>query len=631
MPDTVRPTPLPLRQKRLFLTQFEKDLDFFKLFFLLVNKSRVTRHMGVLWARDGPAAAIGLPNVVDTQEAMRSPCSRYLQCDPELDPEFCRIVNDYGRHEDESCAASDRAAEKRCRQTGTTQIYSCHAGLVDIAVPVMNGGQYIGTLLCGQVLRNPPTDAGFQQIRRHLSRLTYIDFEKLKRAYWKVPVSSEEDIRNAVQLLEAFAGYLATSWGRLSELVREQHRSIRESQLLCKEFAYLILDGATFDQAAVRDLMDRLGFARTPNRVLAVNVEPEEHRHGGSSFDVASTAALHAVEEAGGALEDVAVAYLRKREICVFFHDSSQAYALAQRVLNAVKACCDLRVRVGIGRAKEEGQPLVESYDEAMMALAQFPDEIAVYRALAWPFEDLSAAAKRVCKYLSGRRLKEARLAMLSLPELAGQRLGGATENLCAQRQFLSSALYSACFCAKELGADRELLDDILGRIDGDLRLPPTPSALHQAYLAFADRILEAVHTLYLRRREKIVELAGRMIDESLCGPAAGEHLSSAAVSRTLGISVSHLDRTFKRVTGVTFERFVMVKRVDMAKRLLLDPALNIAQVAEKCGFSDPAYFSRVFRKLAGCAPREYIDDPIRFGTPPAPRLDACREGECNR
>ncbi len=433
-----------------------------------------------------------------------------------------------------------------------------------------------------------------------------------------------------MQLLEAFAAYLATSWGRLSELVREQHRTIRETQLLRKEFAHLILDGATCDQIVVRDLMDKLGFARAPNRVLAVNVEPEEHQHQGSSFDVAFTAALQAVEEVSDALDDVVVAYLRNRGICVFFHDTFEAYALAQRVLDAVKACCHLRVRVGIGGAKENVQPLVQSYDEASIALVQFPDDIAVYRAPAWPFEDLSSAAERVCTCLSGRRLREARLAMHSLPELAGQRLGEGSENLRAQQQFLSSALYSVCFCAKQLGADRELLDDLLCRIDGDLHQPQTALALHQTYFAFADRILEAVHTLYLCRREKIVELARKMIDEFLFHPTTGEHLSSATVSRTLGISVSHLDRTFTRVTGVTFERFVMVKRVDMAKRLLLDPALNIAQVAEKCGFSDPAYFARVFRKLAGCAPREYIGDPIRFGTPPAPRLNGCCQGECN-
>ena len=131
-------SPLLVQQRRLFLSQFEKDLDFFKLFFLLVNKSCLIKHMGVLWAQDGPAAEIGLSEVVGTEAALQTPCSRYLRCDPNLDPDFCGIANDHGLHEAESCGMSDRAAERRCRETGKSQVYTCHAGLVDIAVPVIN-------------------------------------------------------------------------------------------------------------------------------------------------------------------------------------------------------------------------------------------------------------------------------------------------------------------------------------------------------------------------------------------------------------------------------------------------------------------------------------------------------------
>src|SRR5579884_3663124 len=194
-----------LQHKDLFLAQFQKDLDFFKLFFLLANKSCVIKHMGVLWAQDGPAAEIGLSPLLGTGDALETPCSRYVNCDSNLNPEFCNIVNDYGRHDAESCGKSDRAAEKRCRQTGKTQVYTCHAGLVDIAVPVIHEGQYLATLLCGQMLREPPGDSGFEQVRRRVSGLTYIDLGRLAEAYRQVPVFSEEDIENCVRVLEAFA------------------------------------------------------------------------------------------------------------------------------------------------------------------------------------------------------------------------------------------------------------------------------------------------------------------------------------------------------------------------------------------------------------------------------------------
>src|SRR6266851_1093559 len=47
-----------------------------------------------------------------------------------------------------------------------------------------------------------------------------------------------------------------------------------------------------------------------------------------------------------------------------------------------------------------------------------------------------------------------------------------------------------------------------------------------------------------------------------------------------------------------TFERYLMMQRVEAAKRMLLEPLGTISEVAEKCGVADSAYFARVFRKI---------------------------------
>jgi AraC-like DNA-binding protein len=88
---------------------------------------------------------------------------------------------------------------------------------------------------------------------------------------------------------------------------------------------------------------------------------------------------------------------------------------------------------------------------------------------------------------------------------------------------------------------------------------------------------------------------------------------------RLAGVSVSYLSRTFRRVTGETFEHYVMRKRVELAQRFLLEPSNNIAAVADRCGFSDASYFARVFRKITGCSPREYCDNPLRLAGASAP------------
>ena len=470
---------------------------------------------------------------------------------------------------------------------------------------------------------DPPTAAGFQQVRKNVAGLVYIDLKQLETAYWKVPVSSDEDIENVVQVLEAFAKYLATSWARLFELVREQQQTIRESQLLRKEFAHLLLAGNPPDRSALQDLMDRLGFTLTPNRVLVVQLEPEEHYPGGmASFDVGFTAALHGIEEFCDTQDNMAVAYLRKRGISVFFHNhgsraldsvSYHAQGLAQRILEATQRHSGLRVRIGIGGMQDDLRSLVQSYDEACMALAQSHDAVATYRKPVAPMEDLSAAAEKVCACLSARKLVEARVAIDSLRLLANRRLGDGPASLGMQRQFFCSTLYSMCFCAKQLGADRDALDRVLWRVDTEIHGAAARLQLHEAYRRFANQILDEIRKLYSSRHDKLVERACRAIDQRIENSATNHHISSSQVAQALQVSASHLGRIFKQATGVTFERFVMKRRVDCAKRLLLDPAYNVSQAAEKCGCSDPAYFARVFRQIAGCTPREYMQDPLRL------------------
>lgn len=255
---------------------------------------------------------------------------------------------------------------------------------------------------------SPPTEAGFGPVSRAVAGLPYVDLEKLEKAYWQVPVVSQEDIGNAKLMLETFADYLVTDWQRLSEVIREQRRQVRESQLCRQEFAHLLLDGGERDPVALRESMNKIGFTRYPNRVLLVRPETEEEYEGHAlSFDLSLTASLHAIEEFCEKQDNVAVAYLRKRGICVFFNDREgrnpsagefYAHRLARSILHAVADHGDMRVRVGIGTAKADWRSLPESYHEAFVALASSAEVMAAYQKPAPSFEELSAAADRVCR-----------------------------------------------------------------------------------------------------------------------------------------------------------------------------------------------------------------------------------------
>ena len=626
--ETPEAAPFPLGNP-LFVDQIEKDLKFLQLFLLLVNKSCPIKRIDLVWAEDGPAGRVGLRQKhLSTEQALAGPYCRLLPWDDLPEPVFCNIVNDHGRHEAESCGVSDKSAELRVRKTGKAEVYRCHAGLVDIAVPVICEGQYIATLFTGQVLREAPTDQEFVQIRKQAAALTYINWDELERAYMRVPVVSEADVRRTIEVLEVFAEYLATIWKRLSGMVRAQQRKDRESHLERKEFAHLVLEGNIANRPVLRDLMSRLGFTRYPNRVMVVKFEAEEHYHNSAtSFDLALTRGLQAIDELCESVPNVCCAYLRNRGVCIFLRDREEqdvpslaAQNFVHKVRHAISARCDLGARIGIGGAKSNWHYLADSYHEACIALANSPDQVAVYHTPLAPNEELGVSVGSICRSISERRLMEARMLVAGLPMQVNKEMGDGGESRKTQGHFFAYALDAISYTARQAGAGAEDVSSRQAGGEAALNRAGSCFELQQAFVSSAESLLDSVRLLYAGRPQKLVERVCRTIDRQLQDKWSAQSISVAKVAAALGISAGHLSRVFKRTTGLTFERYLMMQRVKAAKRMLLEPLATISEVSESCGFSDSAYFARVFRKVAGCSPTEYRNEPMRDMAGPATR-----------
>src|SRR5579859_5610456 len=108
---------------------FESDLRFFQLLLVLINKSCPIKNIDLMWNNDEPSGP-RLTQITGTIQASQSPCSDLIRdhqvCQA---PRFCQIV-------DPGCRNSDQEAAKRAGLTGKAEVYVCHAGLIDVAVPV---------------------------------------------------------------------------------------------------------------------------------------------------------------------------------------------------------------------------------------------------------------------------------------------------------------------------------------------------------------------------------------------------------------------------------------------------------------------------------------------------------------
>jgi AraC family transcriptional regulator of arabinose operon len=84
------------------------------------------------------------------------------------------------------------------------------------------------------------------------------------------------------------------------------------------------------------------------------------------------------------------------------------------------------------------------------------------------------------------------------------------------------------------------------------------------------------------------------------------EKISVEELSAQAYMSKPNFFRAFKQEFGLSPIDYIIKERMRLAKRCLRNPTLSITEICFKAGFSNLAYFTRMFRQLEGMAPTEY-------------------------
>ncbi len=100
---------------------------------------------------------------------------------------------------------------------------------------------------------------------------------------------------------------------------------------------------------------------------------------------------------------------------------------------------------------------------------------------------------------------------------------------------------------------------------------------------------------------DETVVLVQQWLHENHASP-----INLADVAEEFSLSQRTLNRRFKEATGITPTGWLLRLRMETARDLLTSTNLEVGDIALRCGFQDPGYFNRVFRKHMETTPGQY-------------------------
>lgn len=103
------------------------------------------------------------------------------------------------------------------------------------------------------------------------------------------------------------------------------------------------------------------------------------------------------------------------------------------------------------------------------------------------------------------------------------------------------------------------------------------------------------------RGDDKIVETATAHIEKSL-----HEKLLQNEIASLCGTTSFQLSRAFKHAYGITFQEYIMRRRLEKASELLCNESASIVDVCWTVGFRDASHFTKMFHRYSGLTPSQY-------------------------
>ena len=139
------------------------------------------------------------------------------------------------------------------------------------------------------------------------------------------------------------------------------------------------------------------------------------------------------------------------------------------------------------------------------------------------------------------------------------------------------------------------------------------PEDIYVAEARLAHLLSIAWRTVFSEQKKQAsVQEADKTVFAKIINNAQGymhshlsENIDIEHVAAQMKVSRSTLVRAFRHSSELSFNEYLRSIRMQEAYRLLREKTYNLSDCAAQCGFSDPAYFSKTFKKYFGFSPKD--------------------------
>ncbi|MFB9278197.1 response regulator [Cohnella cellulosilytica] len=121
---------------------------------------------------------------------------------------------------------------------------------------------------------------------------------------------------------------------------------------------------------------------------------------------------------------------------------------------------------------------------------------------------------------------------------------------------------------------------------------------------SYLSAVCERIGEKRIGKMANLVERVRAVIEENYSDAS----LTMADIGKAVYLTPTYVSLLFKQETGQTLNEYLTQVRVDKAKELLRDPQYKFYDICYAIGYTDPSYFTKLFKKVTGMTPSVYRD-----------------------